>query len=132
MTTEQKAAHTDHPLRHFDRTCPACIAEGEQKAAPSYDEATIGARNHASAAPDSGAQEDEDLIEALRRDLMETNCPPHTVRKMCDHLRAYALALREKREGLLKAAEAMAATGASATHIVELIRSAAPQEIAND
>jgi hypothetical protein len=22
-------AHTDHPLRHFDRTCPACIAEGQ-------------------------------------------------------------------------------------------------------
>lgn len=21
------AAHTDHPLRHFDRTCPACLAE---------------------------------------------------------------------------------------------------------
>ena len=27
-------AHTDHPLRHFDRTCPACLAEGEQNAAP--------------------------------------------------------------------------------------------------
>lgn len=23
------AAHTDHPLRHCDRTCPACIAEGQ-------------------------------------------------------------------------------------------------------
>ena|SRR5690348_2122484 len=22
-------AHTDHPLRHFDRTCPACIADAE-------------------------------------------------------------------------------------------------------
>ena len=24
-------AHRDHPLRHFDRTCPACIAESEQE-----------------------------------------------------------------------------------------------------
>ena len=26
-------AHNDHPLRHFDRTCPACIAAGERQAA---------------------------------------------------------------------------------------------------
>ena len=25
-------AHTDHPLRHWDRTCPACIAEGDTSA----------------------------------------------------------------------------------------------------
>ena len=25
-------AHTDHPLRHFDRTCPACLVESEQNA----------------------------------------------------------------------------------------------------
>jgi hypothetical protein len=42
------AAHTDHPMRHFDRTCPACIAES---AAPDYDESTIKAREHLSAAP---------------------------------------------------------------------------------
>ncbi len=24
-------AHTDHPLRHFDRTCPACLKEGEER-----------------------------------------------------------------------------------------------------
>src|SRR3990167_7485237 len=24
--------HTDHPLRHWDRTCPACIREGEPTA----------------------------------------------------------------------------------------------------
>lgn len=24
----ESLAHTDHPARHFDRTCPACIAEG--------------------------------------------------------------------------------------------------------
>lgn len=24
------SAHTDHPLRHFDRTCPACIAEEQR------------------------------------------------------------------------------------------------------
>ena len=23
----EQPAHTDHPLRHWDRTCPACIAE---------------------------------------------------------------------------------------------------------
>jgi hypothetical protein len=38
------AAHTDHPLRHWDRTCPTCIAEAENAAAaqpvawPSVDE----------------------------------------------------------------------------------------------
>lgn len=26
MTT---APHTDHPSRHFDRTCPACVREGQ-------------------------------------------------------------------------------------------------------
>lgn len=25
----KEPAHTDHPLRHWDRTCPACIAEKE-------------------------------------------------------------------------------------------------------
>jgi hypothetical protein len=25
--------HTDHPLRHWDRTCPACVAEGQNNAA---------------------------------------------------------------------------------------------------
>jgi hypothetical protein len=24
-------AHTDHPMRHWDRTCPACVAETEQE-----------------------------------------------------------------------------------------------------
>jgi hypothetical protein len=27
----QQPAHTDHPLRHFDRTCPACVAEGQSE-----------------------------------------------------------------------------------------------------
>ena len=27
-------AHTDHPLRHWDRTCPACIAEGDSVCVP--------------------------------------------------------------------------------------------------
>lgn len=25
--------HSDHPLRHWDRTCPACLAEGEPECA---------------------------------------------------------------------------------------------------
>ena len=28
-TPRPSTAHTDHPLRHFDRTCPACVAESE-------------------------------------------------------------------------------------------------------
>ena len=24
-------AHTDHPMRHWDRTCPACVAEAEKQ-----------------------------------------------------------------------------------------------------
>jgi hypothetical protein len=27
---EKIKAHTDHPARHWDRTCPACAAEEEQ------------------------------------------------------------------------------------------------------
>ena len=27
VDSESAPAHTDHPLRHWDRTCPACIAE---------------------------------------------------------------------------------------------------------
>jgi len=27
--SEAQLAHTDHPLRHFDRTCPACVADGK-------------------------------------------------------------------------------------------------------
>lgn len=27
-TAATEKTHSDHPLRHFDRTCPACIAEG--------------------------------------------------------------------------------------------------------
>ncbi len=30
-TALPSVAHTDHPLRHFDRTCPACIKEGEER-----------------------------------------------------------------------------------------------------
>lgn len=26
-TMSKAESHTDHPLRHWDRTCPACIAE---------------------------------------------------------------------------------------------------------
>ena len=26
---ERQPTHTDHPLRHWDRTCPACVAEGQ-------------------------------------------------------------------------------------------------------
>jgi hypothetical protein len=33
LTVEQaeKQTHTDHPMRHWDRTCPACVAEAEQQ-----------------------------------------------------------------------------------------------------
>lgn len=24
---EKNPAHTDHPMRHYDRTCPACVKE---------------------------------------------------------------------------------------------------------
>ena len=27
----EKPPHTDHPMRHWDRTCPACVAETEQE-----------------------------------------------------------------------------------------------------
>lgn len=27
---QEAPAHTDHPLRHWDRTCPACIAESQE------------------------------------------------------------------------------------------------------
>ena len=30
----ESISHTDHPLRHWDRTCPACLADSEQNAAP--------------------------------------------------------------------------------------------------
>ena len=36
ITSTESAAglvHNDHPLRHFDRTCPACIQEGNDMAA---------------------------------------------------------------------------------------------------
>lgn len=36
-----KPVHTDHPLRHFDRTCPACIAEQAVEAAPTLTPDTI-------------------------------------------------------------------------------------------
>jgi hypothetical protein len=29
LSVEQ--AHTDHPMRHWDRTCPACVAEAEKQ-----------------------------------------------------------------------------------------------------
>ena len=29
VSESEQPAHIDHPLRHFDRTCPACIAEGQ-------------------------------------------------------------------------------------------------------
>jgi hypothetical protein len=31
-TNDPVLAHSDHPLRHWDRTCPACIAAGEREA----------------------------------------------------------------------------------------------------
>jgi hypothetical protein len=27
----EKQTHTDHPMRHWDRTCPACVAEAEKQ-----------------------------------------------------------------------------------------------------
>jgi uncharacterized UPF0160 family protein len=27
----EKPTHTDHPSRHWDRTCPACVAEAEKQ-----------------------------------------------------------------------------------------------------
>ena len=30
-SSSSQPAHTDHPLRHWDRTCPACIAEGQSE-----------------------------------------------------------------------------------------------------
>jgi len=27
----EKQPHTDHPARHWDRTCPACVAEAEKQ-----------------------------------------------------------------------------------------------------
>jgi hypothetical protein len=29
-------AHTDHPVRHWDRTCPACVAEAEKQKPVAY------------------------------------------------------------------------------------------------
>ena len=31
MLLPSKELHTDHPLRHFDRTCPACLAAGKEQ-----------------------------------------------------------------------------------------------------
>jgi len=28
--------HTDHPMRHWDRTCPACVAEAEKQKPVAY------------------------------------------------------------------------------------------------
>ena len=33
-TQAENPTHTDHPLRHWDRTCPACIAELEEDSEP--------------------------------------------------------------------------------------------------
>lgn len=30
-TSRPTETHTDHPLRHFDRTCPACLAENQEE-----------------------------------------------------------------------------------------------------
>lgn len=38
----ESAAHTDHPARHWDRTCPACIAEGEAPVSASAVEGLAG------------------------------------------------------------------------------------------
>ena len=27
----EQQTHTDHPMRHWDRTCPACVAEAEKQ-----------------------------------------------------------------------------------------------------
>jgi hypothetical protein len=32
LQSHSSAAHTDHPLRHFDRTCPACNADAARNA----------------------------------------------------------------------------------------------------
>jgi hypothetical protein len=32
----EKPPHTDHPMRHWDRTCPACVAEAEQEPVPTW------------------------------------------------------------------------------------------------
>ena len=31
MSDIGQEAHTDHPMRHWDRTCPACVAEAEKQ-----------------------------------------------------------------------------------------------------
>jgi hypothetical protein len=31
-----QGAHTDHPMRHWDRTCPACVAEAEKQEPVAY------------------------------------------------------------------------------------------------
>jgi hypothetical protein len=30
----ENPTHTDHPMRHWDRTCPACVAEAEKQDVP--------------------------------------------------------------------------------------------------
>ena len=32
----EKQTHTDHPMRHWDRTCPACVAEAEKQQPVAY------------------------------------------------------------------------------------------------
>ena len=32
----EKQPHTDHPARHWDRTCPACVAEAEKEEPVAY------------------------------------------------------------------------------------------------
>jgi hypothetical protein len=55
---QDSAAHTDHPLRHWDRTCPACNAGVEEYGRHAYDQ---GFRDGISA-----GQRDR---EALRHDI---------------------------------------------------------------
>jgi hypothetical protein len=111
-------AHTDHPMRHWDRTCPACVAEAEpQRPVKSYtggepqyatkNELDIADRAYF-AGKQAGAAEavkrewvslSDDDTEALIEDLaewsryVEVDTAPHS---LTDHVRQVLAKLREK------------------------------------
>ena len=91
QSSSSQPIHTDHPARHWDRTCPACIAEGQnnaagQNAAVGTQQATVQGNEeirpvsdeaHRLAAPSEKPQQG-----TPRTDALQTDWHSHGTRKM--------------------------------------------------
>jgi len=132
--SSSQPAHTDHPLRHWDRTCPACLAEGQsekdselpgmlavakgvaEQRFPHTMDAAVWAAEFVKLHP--GADEGSMIGWFANAIMAGYDTAQSKAARSATGRTFHTDTLRE----VVKGAEAMAATGASATHVIELFR----------